>query len=93
VTEQAGLKIFSPGTGVPLAKSLGLNFYDFDEDGYLDIFITNDTVQNLLFRNQQDGTFNEIAWMEMPAVQWESTSPPSGTMTLWGLPLETLPMK
>lgn len=61
VTEQAGLKIFSPGTGVPLAKSLGLNFYDFDEDGYLDIFITNDTVQNLLFRNQQDGTFNEIA--------------------------------
>lgn len=61
MTEQAGLKVFSPGTGVPLAKSLGLNFYDFDEDGYLDIFITNDTVQNLLFRNQQDGTFSEIA--------------------------------
>ena len=61
MTEQAGLKVFSPGTGVPLAKSLGLNFYDFDEDGYLDIFITNDTVQNLLFRNQQNGTFSEIA--------------------------------
>ena len=61
MTEQAGLKVFSPGTGVPLAKSLGLNFYDFDEDGYLDIFITNDTVQNLLFRNQQDGTFSETA--------------------------------
>ena len=61
MTEQAGLKVFSPGTGVPLAKSLGLNFYDFDEDGYLDIFITNDTVQNLFFRNQQNGTFSEIA--------------------------------
>lgn len=61
MTEQAGLNVFSPGTGVPLAKSLGLNFYDFDEDGYLDIFITNDTVQNLLFRNQQDGTFSETA--------------------------------
>lgn len=61
MTEQAGLNLFSPGTGVPLAKSLGLNFYDFDEDGYLDIFITNDTVQNLLFRNQQDGTFSETA--------------------------------
>ncbi|QDT77589.1 ASPIC and UnbV [Gimesia maris] len=61
MTEQAGLRVFSPGTGVPLAKSLGLNFYDFDEDGYLDIFITNDTVQNLLFRNQQDGTFSETA--------------------------------
>jgi len=59
-SEQAGLKIDSPGTGMPLAKSLGLNFYDFDGDGYLDVLITNDTVQNLLFHNQQDGTFQEI---------------------------------
>lgn len=59
-SEQAGLKIDSPGTGMPLAKSLGLNFYDFDGDGYLDVLITNDTVQNLLFHNQQDGTFREI---------------------------------
>lgn len=61
VSEQAGLRIFTPGTGVPLAKSLGLNFYDFDQDGYLDIFITNDTVQNFLFHNQQNGTFTETA--------------------------------
>jgi len=61
VSEQAGLRIFTSGTGVPLAKSLGLNFYDFDQDGYLDIFITNDTVQNFLFRNQQNGTFTEMA--------------------------------
>lgn len=60
-TDKAGLKIISPGTGVPLAKSLGLHFYDFDQDGYLDVLITNDTVQNLLFHNQQDGTFKEIA--------------------------------
>jgi hypothetical protein len=60
-SEQAGLKIISPGTGVPLSKSLGLHFYDFDQDGYLDVFITNDTVQNLLFHNQQDGTFKEVA--------------------------------
>ena len=59
VSEQAGLRIFTSGTGVPLAKSLGLNFYDFDQDGYLDIFITNDTVQNFLFHNQQNGTFAE----------------------------------
>lgn len=61
VSEQAGLRIFTPGTGVPLAKSLGLNFYDMDQDGYLDIFITNDTVQNFLFHNQQNGTFTETA--------------------------------
>lgn len=61
VSEQAGLRIFTPRTGVPLAKSLGLNFYDFDQDGYIDIFITNDTVQNFLFHNQQNGTFTETA--------------------------------
>lgn len=61
VSEQAGLRIFTSGTGVPIAKSLGLNFYDFDQDGYLDVFVTNDTVQNFLFHNQQDGTFKEIA--------------------------------
>ncbi len=61
VSEQAGLNIFTTTTNVPMAKSLGLNFYDFDQDGYLDIFITNDTVQNFLFHNQQNGTFKEIA--------------------------------
>ncbi|WP_417385043.1 CRTAC1 family protein [Gimesia sp.] len=74
VTEQAGLKVFSPGTGMPLAKSLGLNFYDFDEDGYLDIFITNDTVQNLLFRNQQDGTFSETAALSGVAFDMEGNA-------------------
>lgn len=61
MSEQAGLRIFSTGTGAPSGKSLGLNFYDFDQDGYLDIFITNDTVQNFLFHNQQNGTFTETA--------------------------------
>lgn len=61
ISEQAGLNIFTSGTGIPLAKSLGLNLYDFDQDGYLDIFITNDTVQNFLFHNQQNGTFTETA--------------------------------
>ncbi|WP_298867524.1 CRTAC1 family protein [uncultured Gimesia sp.] len=61
ISEQAGLKIITSATGVPLAKSLGLNFYDFDQDGFLDIFITNDTVQNFLFHNQKNGTFTEVA--------------------------------
>ncbi|MCH9656574.1 MAG: CRTAC1 family protein [Planctomycetes bacterium] len=61
ISEQAGLKILTSATGVPLAKSLGLNFYDFDQDGFLDIFITNDTVQNFLFHNQKNGTFTEVA--------------------------------
>jgi enediyne biosynthesis protein E4 len=74
VSEQAGLKIFTSGTGVPLAKSLGLNFYDFDQDGYLDIFITNDTVQNFLFRNQQNGTFSEMGAISGVAFDMEGNA-------------------
>ena len=44
-----------------MAKSLGVTFADFDNDGWIDIVVANDTVQNFLFRNQQDGTFEELA--------------------------------
>ncbi|MEW4487764.1 CRTAC1 family protein [Thalassoglobus sp. JC818] len=60
VTESAGLKIRNSATNVPVAKSLGVTFDDFDSDGWLDIIVANDTVQNLLFRNNQDGTFREV---------------------------------
>lgn len=60
VSEQAGLQIRNPATGVPLAKSLGVTFTDFDKDGWQDIVVANDTVQNLLFRNTGQGTFEEI---------------------------------
>ena len=38
-------------------------FADFDHDGRLDVFVTNDTVPNFLFRNNGDGTFAEDALM------------------------------
>ena len=44
-----------------MAKSLGVTFADFDSDGWMDIVVANDTVQNFLFRNKQDGTFEELA--------------------------------
>jgi hypothetical protein len=61
VAEQAGLEIRNPNTGVPLAKSLGVTFADVDSDGHIDIIVANDTVQNFLFRNLGNGTFQEIA--------------------------------
>ncbi|MFO0428812.1 MAG: FG-GAP-like repeat-containing protein [Planctomyces sp.] len=60
VAESAGLHVRNPATGVPLPKSLGATFGDLDEDGWPDILVANDTVQNLLFRNRGDGTFEEI---------------------------------
>ena len=59
IAEQAGLHVRNPATGVPLAKSLGVTFSDPDRDGWLDILVANDTVQNLLFRNRGNGTFQE----------------------------------
>jgi hypothetical protein len=60
VAEQAGLHVKNPATGVPAAKSLGVTFADLDADGYLDVLVANDTVQNFLFHNQRNGTFAEI---------------------------------
>ena len=39
---------------------MGVAFADIDGDGLTDIFVANDSVRNFLFRNQGDGTFQEI---------------------------------
>jgi hypothetical protein len=61
VSENSGLHIQSPGSRVPMAKSLGLAFEHLNADDYLDCVIANDTVQNFLLVNQQNGTFAEMA--------------------------------
>jgi hypothetical protein len=44
-----------------IGKAMSLAFADYDRDGYLDIFVTNDKVPNFLFRNRRNGTFEEAA--------------------------------
>ena len=36
-------------------------FADYDNDGFTDIFISNDTFENYLFHNNGDGTFTNVA--------------------------------
>lgn len=60
VTADSGLQISNKATGQPLAKALGVSPVDLDNDGWLDLVVANDTVQNLVFQNQRDGTFNEV---------------------------------
>lgn len=60
VSAEAGIQIKNPATGVPMAKSLGLALIDLDRDGWMDVVVANDTVQNFVFHNRQDGTFREI---------------------------------
>ncbi len=41
-------------------KSLGVAVLDFNDDGWPDIAVANDTQPNLLFKNRSDGTFIEV---------------------------------
>ena len=53
----------SDRTGVETSKryyGLGVLASDLDGDGWTDIFVACDSTANLLFRNLQDGTFEEI---------------------------------
>jgi hypothetical protein len=47
------------GIGAHLGKGMGLAFADYDRDGWLDVFVSNDAWRNFLFRNRGDGTFEE----------------------------------
>jgi hypothetical protein len=42
------------------SKSLGVALLDYDGDGWPDLFVTNDTQPNKLYRNLRNGTFEEI---------------------------------
>jgi hypothetical protein len=43
----------------PTSKSLGIAILDYDQDGWPDVLIANDTQPNKLYRNNGNGTFTE----------------------------------
>jgi hypothetical protein len=43
------------------SKSLGVALLDYDEDGWPDLLVANDTQPNKLYRNQRNGTFKDVA--------------------------------
>ncbi len=53
MTERAGLSN-------PASKALGVAMLDFDGDGWMDLFVANDTQPDQLYRNGGDGTFDDI---------------------------------
>lgn len=52
VTQKAGLSD-------PSSKSLGVALLDYDSDGWLDLFVANDTEPNKLYHNNRNGTFTD----------------------------------
>ena len=61
VSAETGVQVNNPATGEPMAKSLAVSPIDVDSDGWIDLFVANDTVQNFFFHNQGNGTFKESA--------------------------------
>lgn len=55
VTKKAGLADAT-------SKSLGVVLVDYDNDGWPDLLVTNDTQPNKLYRNNHNGTFTESAF-------------------------------
>jgi enediyne biosynthesis protein E4 len=44
-----------------VGKGMGVAFADYDNDGFTDIFVSNDTFENYLLHNNGDGTFTNVA--------------------------------
>jgi hypothetical protein len=49
------------GVGKPESKGMGVVLADFNNDGWPDIAIANDTWPNFLFINKHDGTFEDVS--------------------------------
>ncbi len=43
------------------SKSLGVAMLDYDQDGWPDLLVANDTQPNKLYQNMRNGTFKEVA--------------------------------
>jgi hypothetical protein len=54
VTERAGVKDVT-------AKALGVALLDYNNDGWIDLFVANDTQPNRLYENKRNGTFGDFA--------------------------------
>lgn len=63
-------------------RALGVSFADYDDDGFTDIFVANDGMQQYLFHNNGNGTFTECA-LESGAALSADGKPLSGMGTVF----------
>ena len=49
------------GIAAHVGKGMSIGLADYDQDGFTDVFITNDKIPNFLFHNLGNGKFAEVA--------------------------------
>ena len=64
VSQAAGILIGESGGNNPDGKALAVAPVDYDRDGWIDLFVANDTTRNFLYHNIGDGQFEEIGALE-----------------------------
>ena len=57
VTGESGISVD------PIGRAMGVGAFDYNRDGHMDIFVSNDAMENFLFRNTGRGTFENEAWL------------------------------
>lgn len=66
------------GIGGFKGYAMGIVCSDFDGDGWTDIYVGNDVMENFLFHNKKNGTFDEIGLLAGAA--YDQYGDPQGTM-------------
>ena len=62
----------------PEGKSLGVTMLDYDDDGWIDLAVANDTEANFLYHNNGDGTFTDQALLM--GIAFDENGKPRGCM-------------
>lgn len=78
VSAESGILITDAASGHAVGKGLALAVLDYDQDGRLDLLVTNDTDRNFLFHNLGDGLFAESG--EIEGIAYDRNGRATGAM-------------
>ncbi len=78
VSAEAGIEVHNRATGLAMGKGLGVLAVDLNRDGWLDVLISNDTVQNFLFMNLGNGRFEEVG--AVTGIAFDNSGSATGAM-------------
>lgn len=66
--------------------TLSATWWDYDHDGWPDLYVANDlAAPDRLFRNQQDGSFVDVALTSLPHTPWQAMGASAGDINNDGL--------